>query len=184
MQPQLSEGGARATIIVIDPLTLRRAEVVAFLSAWAAEIGVSVLGTPSLDEADEIAAARLVVLNVGEAGFRDAEELRRMETLRSLAPEVPVVLLSDRVVREEVVAAFKAGMRGFIPTSTEPKVALRALAFIMNGGSFFPPTALLEPRAGDGSGHPPPQRSAPGSSGTGRGLRGGTRLTVRHSRAA
>jgi DNA-binding NarL/FixJ family response regulator len=76
--------------------------------------------------------------------------------LYAALPQVPVVLFSDVEDAEEVVAAFRAGINSFIPASIEPELVPQTLTFIMGGGSYFPPSALLElrrePSPGDGTG--------------------------------
>jgi DNA-binding NarL/FixJ family response regulator len=54
------------------------------------------------------------------------------------------VVVSDREESEEVIRAFSAGANGFIPTNYEPEITRQALSFIIGGGSFFPPTILLD----------------------------------------
>jgi DNA-binding CsgD family transcriptional regulator len=56
---------------------------------------------------------------------------------------IPLVLISDREESREAVAAFEAGVRGFITTNIAGPVAIQTFTFIMNGGSFFPPIALM-----------------------------------------
>jgi DNA-binding NarL/FixJ family response regulator len=58
--------------------------------------------------------------------------------------ERPVAVLSDRDEASDVVAAIKAGAKGFISTRIDPHVMFRALKFIACGGVFFPPEALLD----------------------------------------
>ena len=54
----------------------------------------------------------------------------------------------------DVVAAFKAGARGFVTTRMDPCVMFRALKFIIEGGAFFPPGALLDASGAAGNGGP------------------------------
>jgi DNA-binding CsgD family transcriptional regulator len=52
--------------------------------------------------------------------------------------------MSDREESREAVAAFESGVRGFITTNMASPVAIQTLTFVMNGGSFFPPMALMQ----------------------------------------
>jgi len=58
---------------------------------------------------------------------------------------VPVAMVSDHEDRGEVMAAFRAGVRGFVPSTLEPELALQALTFVLGGGTFFPPQVLDRP---------------------------------------
>jgi DNA-binding NarL/FixJ family response regulator len=89
----------------------------------------------------------MVLLSVGGVPFENSEALHSLLQLALAMPNTPLVILSDRASNHDVAVAFEAGASGYIPAETPPDVALRALSFILNGGHFFPPTALqLPPR--------------------------------------
>jgi DNA-binding NarL/FixJ family response regulator len=136
---------AKPIVLIIDEMKLRRAGTVSFLQAWAESLGVSLAAVEptALPENVEHTDLRMVVLSVGGQTISDVKSSPWVEDLRRLVPKVPLVLLSDQEHPEEVTLAFREGVRGFIPTSMEPAVALQAFTFIMGGGSFFPPTVLL-----------------------------------------
>ena len=56
------------------------------------------------------------------------------------------VLISDLADSDNITAAFRIGINGFLPTDTPPDIAFKALTFILNGGDFFPPSALQTTR--------------------------------------
>ncbi|WP_372624813.1 LuxR C-terminal-related transcriptional regulator [Falsiroseomonas sp.] len=139
----------------MDPLVLRRAALLSFLAEWATENGVALLAaTPDAAPEPDLRCA-LVVLNLGGLSARDPQATGWLAELAQLMPGAPVAVLSDVDATEEVVAALRGGARGFLPTSTEPEIALHALTFIMRGGSYFPPGAMLNrgPNAGSRGGH-------------------------------
>lgn len=144
---ELAAEGERPAIIVVDAKPLRRAALVGFLRDWAAANRVHVASSSqdSLQCALEAGARfKLGLLNLGGAPVADPESLSCLKRLVDASPEMPVAVLSDGDGVENVVAALRAGAEAFIPTSTDPAIALQALSFIMGGGSFFPPAALLE----------------------------------------
>jgi DNA-binding NarL/FixJ family response regulator len=99
----------------------------------------------SLELASEPSASyKMILLIIGSAGIGDPEVNCWIASIANRYADVPLVLVSDREDSVEVVAAFEAGVSGFVPTSITPNVALQAFAFIMGGGSFFPPAALIE----------------------------------------
>lgn len=137
----------RSFVLVLDAKVLRRAETVCFLREWAETNQVSILAAAPGELRDAIgpdARFALGVLSMGAASLAVASHLAWLKDLLEVLPETPAAVLSDLESAEEAVMALRAGARGFLPTSTEPEIALRALAFIMRGGSFFPPSALLD----------------------------------------
>ncbi|HYG89506.1 MAG TPA: response regulator transcription factor [Azospirillum sp.] len=116
-------------------------------------------GTPDtlIVDLEHLQNYQMIVLGIGGAAASGRETLDRVEEMHGVAPKAPLVIVSDREESQEVIAAFQAGARGYIPTSVDVEVALKALSFILSGGSFFPPTALLHP----------PRGSDPGGNGDG-----------------
>lgn len=132
-------------VLIVDPKSLRRAEIATFLQVWSESAGLSVIAATDLPEdAIQSGHCRLAIVNVGGTAVGSSENQRCIKAIRALMPETPLVVISDREEPEEVLAAFQAGARGFIPSSIEPPVALQALTFILGGGSFYPPAAILQ----------------------------------------
>ncbi len=136
-------------VLLVDARALRRAELAAFLTDWATENRVAVLAVSPEDlrgmPRPETSIA-LGILNLGAGSVKAAAGAEWLQALLGTMPSTPVAVISDLDTAEEVVAALRLGARGFLPTTTEPAIALRTLSFIMQGGSFFPPAALLEDR--------------------------------------
>ena len=61
-------------------------------------------------------------------------------------PALPVIVLSDCDEAEEVVAAFREGVQGYIPTSLAPRLVIPAIRIVMAGGTFYPADALVRAR--------------------------------------
>jgi DNA-binding NarL/FixJ family response regulator len=133
-------------IALVDEFPLRRAITLNMLRAYVRR------GTRSFSQVSELLAQlagnraipSCCVMCVGnrsllEPGLRS--QLRRLA--EALAP-APVVILSDRAERDEVVAAFKEGARGYIPTDLESVLVIKALKMVMNGGSFVPAELFFE----------------------------------------
>jgi DNA-binding NarL/FixJ family response regulator len=133
------------SILVIDSLELRRAGVVSFLTPWADDSHIKIVPIdPHEALAQSNALFKMILLVIGAQGVADPEPQSWIASLHDKYADTPLVLVSEREEAEEVVAAFKAGARGFIPMSVTPPVAIQAFTFIMSGGSFFPPTALIQ----------------------------------------
>jgi DNA-binding NarL/FixJ family response regulator len=115
------------------------------LEVWADSQGLKVNAiAPNmpLDRGRIDQNCEMVIFSVGSISVGDPQQQMWMRSVRALIPNAPLVILSDRDEVQEICAAFEAGAAGFMPTSIEPMVALQALSFIRNGGSFFPPSAL------------------------------------------
>jgi DNA-binding NarL/FixJ family response regulator len=132
--------------LVIDQLQLRRAGLVNLLTMWAAEVRLELRAlAPSALSSSMLSSASvgLIVLNIGSESVENLAPSTSIAALQALLPEVPVVIISDRTDADETLKVFHAGARGHLPTSMLPEIAIRALSFILAGGSFFPPAALL-----------------------------------------
>jgi DNA-binding NarL/FixJ family response regulator len=135
-----------AAVLVIDSLELRRAGVVSFLTPWAddSKIQIVQIGPADAMKQPNDPSIKMILLVIGARGVAEPEPRTWIATLHEKYADTPLVFVSEREEPEEVVAAFKAGARGFIPMSVTPPVAMQAFTFIMSGGSFFPPAALVQ----------------------------------------
>lgn len=135
----------RSRILLIDAMPLRRACVANLLRGCGRAFDIRALS--SIAEAEqEIGRGSgpyaLVLLNVGNGSVRDPATERLVEQVHAAHAAAHLVVLSDRDDPRDVVAAFRCGARGFLPTSLEPEVAIGALKLVLAGGEFYPPTAL------------------------------------------
>lgn len=154
---QPEESRARPTVIVIDPRPLTRHSVSQLLERSltdATVVAVSHLSELLSDCATNPPPLRLIVLNVGGARVRDESFLNELALLRERLPDVPVVVVADRSHIEDVAEMLRRGVRGYIPTTLHPTVAIGAVRLVQAGGTFIPENAFLE-MLDDG----PPRRS-------------------------
>jgi DNA-binding NarL/FixJ family response regulator len=150
-KPRHSSRSTCSQIAVIDSKKLRQAGLVRLLKDWADAKGLvlkPVRANASLEESEIGPNCQMVIINVGSSSIADDKRQSWIRSVCSLAPDASLVVVSDREEPREVSAAFEAGAAAFMPTSTDPAVALDALSFIESGGSFFPPSAL--PRSNPG----------------------------------
>ena len=155
----LNQQHAPGVSLVIDALSFRRAGLASLLHDWALENALALEHKETLASEAELTALRIAIVNLGAMSVVDPFAANVIRMLKEKAPEARIAIVSDRETSEEVIATFRSGAHGFIPTSTEPPVALQALSFVLAGGSFFPPTVLLN-RAGDGSQRAPVRRAS------------------------
>lgn len=182
---QPDELARRSVVLLIDDLHLRRAAVESLLTPWAEAFGASIeLGQMSSfeGEAEPLGGKAIVLVNIGDASVSRAGLDVSLRQLVDRSAGTPVVVISDSDDPGEMARAFEAGVRGFVPASTAPDLALKALTFILNGGHFFPPSVLhpMSQRARRPvSGYGPDLPSKPG-----RGLRHAVRVELRVRQAA
>jgi two-component system, NarL family, nitrate/nitrite response regulator NarL len=139
-------------ILLIDASPLRRAALKRLLEDSMPEGGCGFMvsdAVSTLDQAQSKAEIGLVLLSIGGASTDTPEVVGTIQEARRLLHHAPIVVLSDRNETPDVVAAFRAGVLGFITTDTDPSLMFRALRFIIGGGVFFPPEALLNGREKD-----------------------------------
>jgi DNA-binding NarL/FixJ family response regulator len=149
----LPAGLTRNEVLVIDSKRLRQASLTRLLDSWADATGLTVkAASPDapLDTGCVPAKCEMIIISIGTASIQNAEHQLLIKSLKTLIPEARLVIISDQEDAKEISAAFHKGAVGFLPTSIEPELALRALSFIRGGGSFFPPFAL----PGEGSRRP------------------------------
>lgn len=136
----------RFRFLLIDRLALRRSMVVQSLAAWSLGGELTAAGSARELETEAQGAghpADLVIVSIGGARLDDPGVADDLAWLAAHWPDVPVVVLADRDDAASVRAAFEAGVRGYLPTSTDPAVARSALALVLAGGAYAPPSALL-----------------------------------------
>jgi len=88
--------------------------------------------------ADELGLVLLDLKMPGMNGLQGVEQMRRAK------PNVPVVILSGHVEREEVLAAVRAGASGYIPKTISGQALVNALRLVLAGESYLPPSILLD----------------------------------------
>ncbi len=140
-----AEGNAGSTghlVLVHDDMPMRRAELTAFLSHWAAleRVGLMAAGMPGAEDPPELHPQCLMVLfSIGSVALERSPALHQVLALAEQHQQIPAVILAEAGSARDAATAFQAGAKGYIPASIEPEVALRALSFILHGGHFFRP---------------------------------------------
>ncbi|HSP25266.1 MAG TPA: response regulator transcription factor [Saliniramus sp.] len=142
----------RVVILLSDTLILRRAAYLSLLGPWAIENNFEIQecgeGSASPSECDGRIALEILILGAGRV--EDPAVHSQLLQRRRMRPDVPLALVSDHEDRAEVTAAFRHGVRGFVPSSLKSDLARQAFGFILAGGTFFPPRILEHP-PGDGA---------------------------------
>ncbi len=132
-------------VIVVDSMEFRRALMVQFLKDWAVAEKVELLSlSPSHahQALRESTSCRMIIYNAGVASCTGAETLAEIKVLRTLAPLASLVVVADEETSEDVVAVMQSGAEGYLSNRSAPNLVLRALSFVLQGGTYFPRSAL------------------------------------------
>ncbi len=130
-----------STILIVDPLPLRTLGFVSLIDQLSEGKSFRVTSLTPADALHFFESGRhcgMIVYNVGGGSLSDHKHARCMKALRGRAGDTPLVILSDSDSRKEIVTALTLGAQGFLYAGTRPQLALQALSFILNGGSYFP----------------------------------------------
>lgn len=135
---------ANGIVVLVDPMMMRRACLEAVLGPWAMglKLRLIVMAAPEVQRPDDVKMVRLVIVNLGGAGVDSAESEDLLATVRDTY-STPVAVLSERTDLQDAIAAAEHGFQGFLPATLSLEIVKQALAFIIDGGTYFPRDALL-----------------------------------------
>ncbi|MTE01482.1 hypothetical protein GIY56_14430 [Paracoccus sp. YIM 132242] len=132
-----------SALVLVDSNELRTAAFAAFLEPWArqSDIGLHVVHDPEDLASLPAHGAAACLYSIGGLSLRDDGVGRTIDRIRGLFPDSPLIVLSDIADSLEIAMAVYLGLRGFIPTTMPSHVALAAIQFILNGGTYHPHSA-------------------------------------------
>ncbi len=153
---------AKSRLALVDEFPLRRDSTYELLRTLLHERAMCFANTSELlaDLHQNTEMPRGVIISLGGQSVADPRILGELAQLLSMLESTPVVVLSDCEGVEEVVAAFRAGVRGYVPTSMEPPVVVQAIRMVLSGGEFLPATALMKMRLEKQACQKPPKDTA------------------------
>jgi two-component system nitrate/nitrite response regulator NarL len=131
-------------VVIIDTLPLRSLNLISILthldrSASRGQFRLTLRTPDELEQCIDLGAnCEMLIYNVGSASVADRETSQRLKALTKLAPDVPVVIISDSECREEIISALNIGAQGFVCAGTDAKVALEAFSCILHDRSHHP----------------------------------------------
>ena len=145
-------------IVLVEARSLNRRLMVDWLTkAWPGCRVDAVPTVASLDDDD--GPVHLALFSFGHASIATADVGAAIHELRRRVAAAPLVVLGEREDRAVVADALALGANGYVPTSFDALAAMRALVFVLAGGTFVPARALAEAerRASNGNGGQPSQ---------------------------
>jgi DNA-binding NarL/FixJ family response regulator len=132
--------------------------MIRLLEPWAGSAGLELTAlTPDKAPGKLVAGSccKMLILAVGGASILGHDNLRYLKVLRTMSPDIPIVIVSDNPDSDEVAAALELGTQGFLHTEMTPELAMQAFSFILSGGSYFPPSAMRQLQSRSELGDPP-----------------------------
>jgi DNA-binding NarL/FixJ family response regulator len=141
------------SVVVIDGMSFRRAKDEAFLAPWAKEEKLDLISVTPAEVHSTLGEnidCRMLIYDIGGGSASSHEILLEIQVLRTLFPAVALVIFSDYDGLDSIIAALSAGARGYLGNSMSPDLALQALSFLLRGGTYFPPAAIMASRPGFG----------------------------------
>jgi DNA-binding NarL/FixJ family response regulator len=134
----------KKTVFLVDAMAFRRARAESFLSPWARNESVELISFDP-DEAHtrlvERAVCDMLIYSVGAPSPH--EVFAEIQVLHTLRRDAALAIVSDDENPSTVLAAIRCGAQGYFSNSMAPELALQALSFVLHGGTYFPPTAIL-----------------------------------------
>jgi DNA-binding NarL/FixJ family response regulator len=131
-------------VLIIDALPLRRLGLISILNRLD-DLAIPPKGSVTLHISDEAepgidadANYQMLIYIAGGASNADRDNLERIKALRALAPDVPLMILSNGETREEIISTLNIAPQGFLYVGGNAELARHVFSFILNGGSHFP----------------------------------------------
>jgi DNA-binding NarL/FixJ family response regulator len=141
----VSRKGNGQNLIYIDGRALTRDCVANQLAMQLPEFSVAAFAS-----ADEIGAHPefdgqecSILYNTYSLPVEDPEFLHSLSVMQRIAPEARITLLSDLESGENIAAALRLGVRGYLLTSLSLKITSEVIRLVHAGGTFVPASALL-----------------------------------------
>jgi DNA-binding NarL/FixJ family response regulator len=160
--PAAAGGAAERTVVLCDRRALTLQCLARSLAALWPELQVYAV-TEARGALDDPAARPdldLAVVNAGPSGVGgDPWVAEQIDWLRRLG--IAVVLIADREDVASVAEAFRAGVRGYIPSNLDLHLVVGILQLVSAGGTYMPALALEQADAGSSAGSAGADRALP-----------------------
>ena len=102
---------------------------------------VVVLGYSNAEDCLERAAVSpkpsVIIYNIGSRNLADPEVTEALRQVCEHRREIPIVVLAESEELEQILAAFEAGARGYIPVSIGIDAIIEATKLTSSGGAFM-----------------------------------------------
>jgi DNA-binding NarL/FixJ family response regulator len=131
-------------VSIIEALPLRSLGLISILNRLDDLATPRKVLSPSSDEAEPGIDAdgnyQLLIYIARGASNADRDNLERIKALRALAPDVPLMILSDSGTRDDIISTLNVSAQGFLYVGANAELAAHVFSFILNRGRF--PSAM------------------------------------------
>jgi DNA-binding NarL/FixJ family response regulator len=135
-------------LLLADDHHLVREALSYYLRQTADEVAVEEAAT--LDEAVQKVKASpgfdAVILDLRMPGMNG---LAGLDAMRACLPDVPIVILSGNITRQEILEAKHRGAAGVIPKELRGPALISALRLVLAGETYFPASLIDAPAGGE-----------------------------------
>jgi DNA-binding NarL/FixJ family response regulator len=139
-------------VLIIDALPVRRLGFISVLNRLG-HLAVPTKAPVTLHAPDEAgpwldadATCEMLIYVAGAASNAERDNLERIKALRALAPDLPLMILSDSESREEIISTLNVAAQGFLYIGGNTELAVHVFSTILNRGHF--PSAILPKQSG------------------------------------
>ncbi len=132
--------------VVIDAMNFRRAMAEKFLAAWARYENVDLVSIAPEQARERLGKdtdCSMLIYFTARALCFSPGVLGEIRDLRDLQPTAALVIVADNGCLDDVSTAINAGAQGYLDIAMQPAAALQALSFVLRGGIYITPTAVL-----------------------------------------
>lgn len=127
-------------IIIADDHAIVRSGLKQIIATTAdiVVVGEATKGQEVLDRIKEW-QVDLLLLDMAMPGMHGVDLIR---SIRTLSPELPILILSMHNEGQIVARALKAGARGYVTKDSEPEILTAGIRKVANGGKFMDPALI------------------------------------------
>lgn len=129
------------SLVVIDPRPLTRKSIADMLTQGLPDhVVVAVSSCQELLNLPEKSQPEpgMILLNAGPGSTGGGWVRDAVQLLKKWLPNTPVTVLSDEGNGGEIDELVSLGVRGYLPTTVDPKVAFAAIRLVCAGGTYVP----------------------------------------------
>lgn len=130
------------SILLIDKRPMLRDCLAKALSAIGQNIDVRQAAEPE-DVRTVDGAVSLCLLASGTCSVEDDWVRCAMAELQGVLPEVPILMLADRLDLDDIINALDAGVRGYLTTEMDLRIMVEAARLVCSGGVYVPAEAII-----------------------------------------
>jgi DNA-binding NarL/FixJ family response regulator len=152
-------------ILLINAFEFRRACLHTFLAPWASQECLELISLPPAEAHERIVrdgGFAMLIYDAASSYFPSHRRLAEIQVLRTLCPDTPMAVFSDCADPDEIAATLDIGVQGYFHDAVSPELALRALSFVVRGGTYFSSNAMVAAYHRLSGSSRPPSCASPG----------------------